>query len=115
MISLTVRLQVRPGHREPFLAAITDNADRTFTEPGCLAFDVSQALDDDHAFVFYELYADEAAVNAHRESPHFADWRRAADKHVVPGSQINLLASRLLSLPDERARDADVIVTEATR
>ena len=98
MISLTVSLQVRPGHRDPFLAAITRNAHQTFTdEPGCLAFDVAQSLVDDHHFTFYELYVDEHAVDAHRASPHFADWRRAADEHVVPGSQRNLLARRLLS------------------
>ncbi|WP_198940370.1 hypothetical protein [Micromonospora sp. CB01531] len=37
----------------------------------------------------------EAAVEAHRAAPHFADWRAAADQHVVPGSQVNLLATRL--------------------
>ncbi|GAA1598952.1 hypothetical protein GCM10009789_61220 [Kribbella sancticallisti] len=96
MITLTVSLQVIPGHLEPFVEAIRTNAERSFTdEPGCLFFDVSQDLADDHHFVLRESYADEAAVDAHREAPHFKVWRAAVAEHVVPGSQVNTLASRL--------------------
>jgi quinol monooxygenase YgiN len=96
MIALTVSLQVVPGHLEPFVAATSENAERSFDdEPGCLSFDVSQDLSDDHHFTLYELYADEAAVEAHRAAPHFMAWRTAVAQHVVPGSQVNTLA-RLL-------------------
>lgn len=93
MISLTVVLEVREGHLDQFLTAITANADRSFhDEPGCLRFDVSQSADDPHKFVFYELYADMDALGEHRRAPHFALWREAADLHVVPGSQINTVS-----------------------
>ncbi len=97
MIALVVSLQVLPGRLEDFTAAIGRNAERSFTdEPGCLYFDVVQDVADDHHFLFYELYADEAAVQAHRTAPHFASWRRAADECVVPGSQVNTLATQRL-------------------
>ncbi|MET9224440.1 putative quinol monooxygenase [Lentzea sp. NPDC003310] len=97
MIALTVSLRVRPGHREPFLAAIARQAERTFTdEPGCVQFDVAVDGSDDHHFVFYELYTDQAALDAHRTTPHFTAWREAAGEHVVPGSQTNTTAERLL-------------------
>ena len=93
MIALVVSLQVVPGRLEEFTAAIRENAERSFAdEPGCLYFDVCQDTADDHHFVFYELYADEDAVAAHRAAPHFAQWRAAADRCVVPGSQVNTLA-----------------------
>ena len=102
MISLTVDLRVRPGHLEPFLAAITTNAQHSYhDEAGCLLFDVSQDTKDDHHFMFYEVYLDEAAVEDHRAAPHFAQWRAAADAHVVPGSQANVLSHRLLHLSAE--------------
>ena len=107
MISLTVNLKVRPGHLEPFLAAITENAERSHSdEPGCLYFDVSQSTEDDHHFVFYELYRDDAALAAHRQAPHFAAWRAAADQHVEPGSQVNVIARRLMhhATDEEAAR-----------
>jgi quinol monooxygenase YgiN len=93
VIALSVSLQVAPGRLEDFLAAIEENAERTFNdEPGCLYFDVNQDTADDHHFLFYELYVDEEAVAAHRAAPHFARWRAAADRCVVPGSQVNILA-----------------------
>src|SRR5262245_37247417 len=89
-----VSLAVRPERLDEFLIAIATNAERTFTdEPGCLQFDVTQDLADPHRFGFYEIYVDEDAVAAHRATPHFADWRRAADRCVVPGSQVNTLAA----------------------
>ena len=97
MLALVVSLQVKPGHREAFLAAITEQAERSFTdEPGCRYFDVAVDTADDHHFTFYELYADQAALDAHRAAPHFAVWRKAAGEHVVPGSQVNTIAERLV-------------------
>ena len=104
MLALVVSLQVKPGHRDAFLAAITEQAKRSFTnEPGCRYFDVTVDTTDDHRFVFYELYADHAALDAHRAAPHFAVWRRAAAEHVVPGSQVNTLTEQLLHHSAEKS------------
>jgi quinol monooxygenase YgiN len=97
VLALVVSLQVKPGHRGAFLAAITQNAKASFTdEPGCHYFDVTVDTADDHHFVFYELYTDAAALDAHRAAPHFAAWRAAAAEHVVPGSQVNTVTELLL-------------------
>jgi len=98
MISLVVRLDVIPERREEFLAAITANATSTFAdEPGCLRFDVCRSQADPNHFVFYEIYRDEAALAAHREAPHFATWREAVARTVVPGSQVNTLTELVLA------------------
>ena len=100
MIALVVSLDVVPGRLDEFTKAIATNAERSSTdEPGCLYFDVVQDLADDHHFLFYELYADEDAVAAHRAAPHFAQWRAAADRCVVPGSQVNTLATQRFHHP----------------
>jgi (4S)-4-hydroxy-5-phosphonooxypentane-2,3-dione isomerase len=36
-----------------------------------LRFDVIQDRDDMNRFYFYEVYRDEAALEAHRQTPHF--------------------------------------------
>lgn len=96
MIALVVSLHVVPAHLDDFLAAIGENAERSFTdEPGCLRFDVVQDTTDPHHFHFYELYADEDALAAHRAAPHFKQWRSAANRFVVPGSQVNTIAELL--------------------
>lgn len=96
MIALIVTLEVYPERLAQFLAAIEENAARTFNdEAGCKYFDVTRDLKNPHRFVFYELYEDEAAIDAHRAAPHFARWREAADVCVVKGSQVNTLCSQL--------------------
>lgn len=61
---------------------------------------------DSHHFVFYELYHDEAALDAHRAAPRFAIWFATANRHVVPGSwggQVNVMAHPLQHHSKERA------------
>ena len=88
MFSLMVQLEVRPELREEFLAGIAANAEASVRdEPGCLRFDVSSVAADPNRFFLYELYADAAAFEAHKASPHFAQWRTVAEQVVV--AQVN--------------------------
>ncbi len=96
MIALIVRLDVQPERLDQFLAAIKENSERTFNdEAGCRYFDVTQDTSNPTQFVFYELYDDETAIEAHRKAPHFAKWREAANVCVVPGSQVNTFCRQL--------------------
>lgn len=96
MIALIVKLEVHPERLDQFLAAIEENATRTFQdEPGCRYFDVTRDTTRPTHFMFYELYDDEAAIEAHRKAPHFAKWREAADVCVVKGSQVNTFCHQL--------------------
>lgn len=96
MIALVVSLKVHENHLDDFLAAIEQNAERSFNdEPGCSYFDVTQGVDDPLHFVFYELYEEDTALEAHRAAPHFAKWREAVDKYVVTGSQVNTTTNQL--------------------
>jgi autoinducer 2-degrading protein len=90
MFSLVVQMQVRPDRREEFLAGMAANAEASVRdEPGCLRFDVSAVAADANRFFLYELYTDAAAFEAHKASPHFAQWREIAERVLVPGSQVN--------------------------
>ncbi|WP_404384026.1 antibiotic biosynthesis monooxygenase [Knoellia locipacati] len=98
MISLVVRLDVLPDRLVEFTEAITRNAAATFgDEPGCLRFDVCRSQSDPHHFVFYEIYRDEAALDAHRAAAHFAQWREAVARTVVPGSQVNTVTELVIA------------------
>ena len=88
MFSLLVQMQVRPGRRDEFLAAIAVNAAASVRdEPGCLRFDVCGVESDENRFLLYELYADAAAFAAHKAAPHFAEWRAVATR--VLADQVN--------------------------
>lgn len=45
----------------------------------------------------YEVFADEAALAAHRLTPHFLAWQEEKAGLVVPGSQVNRLGPLLVS------------------
>jgi len=100
MFSLMVEVEVRPEDRDEFLAAMTTNAAASVRdEPGCHRFDVTAVEGDDRRFVLYELYDDAAAFEAHKRAPHFAAWRRVADRVLV--SQLNTHGTVVAGNSDE--------------
>jgi autoinducer 2-degrading protein len=79
MFALVVSLKVKPDLRDKFLAAAEDDSTCSVRdEPGCLRFDVLQDNADPDHFFFYEIYQNEAAVDAHRQATHYARWSAAA-------------------------------------
>ena len=77
MFVVCVHVHVKPEHREAFVNASLENARNTLEEPGNLRFDVLQQADDPNRFLLYEVYRDEAAMKAHKETPHYARWAEA--------------------------------------
>ncbi len=72
MLALIVEFRIKAAHVDAFDAAIRHNAQRSLDdEPGCRQFDVCRDPDDAALFFLYELYDDEAAIQAHLQSPHF--------------------------------------------
>ncbi|MGW0895260.1 putative quinol monooxygenase [Saccharopolyspora sp. NPDC002578] len=97
MLVLVASLQVKPGRRDDFLTAIKADAQASVAdEPGCVSFDVVVDTEDDHHFVLYEVYLDQAALEAHRASPHFAAWTEAAAEVLVPDGRKVTITERLL-------------------
>ncbi len=87
MLIVHVTVQVVPERVEEFLAASRANATASLTEPGVLRFDVVQDLADPAHVVLVEVYVDDAAAAAHKETAHYATWRdTVADMMAVPRS-----------------------------
>ena len=79
MLAMWVKVRVKPGERERFLKAIeVDALGSEKDEPNCYRFNVLQDAKDANVYYFYEVYKDEAALDAHRAAPHYAVWREAA-------------------------------------
>ena len=80
MIAIWVKVKVKGERRGDFLKAIeVDALGSERDEPGCARFNVLQDAKDPNTYYFYEVYKDEAALEAHRAAPHYAVWRAAAD------------------------------------
>jgi autoinducer 2-degrading protein len=87
---ILVEVDVKPERLNDFLELIKYDAEHSEgDEPGCLRFDVLQDTEDPHKFFYYEVYRDEAARMAHRETPHFKHYAEAsADMLTVTGRHI---------------------------
>jgi (4S)-4-hydroxy-5-phosphonooxypentane-2,3-dione isomerase len=84
MLVVLVQVTVKSEMLAEFERAILINAESARTrEPGCVRFDVSQREDDPTQWLFYEVYKDGAAFEAHRASPHFAAYQQVAERVLL--------------------------------
>jgi quinol monooxygenase YgiN len=72
MVSFTVRMSFRPDDREEIATILRELSSSSRTEPGCLSYIPHRVESDPDTIVIYEQYRDQAALDAHRASPHFA-------------------------------------------
>ena len=79
MLIVHVEVHVKSEAVAAFEAATLENARASLNEPGVLRFDVVRQLDDPTRFVLVEVYRDEAAPLAHKQTPHYAAWRDAVE------------------------------------
>ena len=76
MFAIFVTINVKPEHVDAFIeASVGDAQGSTRDEPGCFRFDMHQDPEIRSRFYLYEVYRDEAAFQAHLETPHFLEWR----------------------------------------
>lgn len=82
-MSIIVEYEIQDGREDEFAALIKDHARRTlFEEDGCLRFEVLKPVDEDGApvpnrLMVSELYADQTAVDMHKNNPRLATVRAA--------------------------------------
>src|SRR5689334_607438 len=78
-----VDLDIVPAERDNFIAAIKENGAATAKEPGCRRFDILNLASDPNHFFLYEVYDNEAALKAHRETEHFKKYQATTGKMVA--------------------------------
>lgn len=74
MITVLAKLKVQDGKDEAFEAAAREMVAAVGREEAgrTLMYTLHRVSDDPTTFVFYEQYADEDALAAHRSTPHMA-------------------------------------------
>lgn len=89
MLVVHVDVHVVPEQVEDFLTATQANAAASLGEPGVLRFDVVQDQADPAHVVLVEVYRDQAAAGAHKETAHYATWRdTVAPMMATPRSSV---------------------------
>jgi quinol monooxygenase YgiN len=73
MVCLAVTFVIQPGREAEAIELFNKLTVATRTEPGCLMYVAHRSLTEPRRFFLYEQYTDQAALDAHRAAPHFAE------------------------------------------
>ena len=77
MLVVHVHVHVHPDDVAAFLDETRRNAAASRGEPGVRRFDVLQDEGDPAHVVLTEVYVDQAAADAHKQTAHYARWQDA--------------------------------------
>ena len=81
---IIAEFEVKPEARDRFLELVIIDASQSVAkEPGCRQFDVTVDRERPNRVVLYEVYDDEAAFDAHRETPHLKTFREQIEGLTV--------------------------------
>ena len=75
LLIVHVDIAVVPERLDAFLAATEENAVASRDEPGVVRFDALSDRADASHVILVEIYRDEAAAAAHKETAHYQRWR----------------------------------------
>jgi len=76
MVVLAVTWMARQGRESEVTSIFAKLTEESRKEPGCLMYVVHRHKTDPRRFFVYEQYKDDAALEAHRASPHFLQYAR---------------------------------------
>lgn len=77
---VVVFLEAERGREDDLRTALVAYAQTCLErEPGCHRYDIGLDPVEGTAFLLYQIYDDEAAYLAHRELPHYAEFRSLTD------------------------------------
>lgn len=78
MLAITLRSQ--DGSADTFCRVLADITPQSRAEPGNVRFEVARSVQDANTFLVVESYVDEAAYQAHLETPAF----RRVERELFP-------------------------------
>lgn len=79
MLIVHVFVKVKAEHVGPFVLATEANARASLEEPGILRFDLLREEGDEQSFLLVEVYRDQDAPAAHKQTAHYATWRETVE------------------------------------
>jgi (4S)-4-hydroxy-5-phosphonooxypentane-2,3-dione isomerase len=76
MVVLAVTWMAKQGRENDVASVFGKLTEESRKEPGCGMYIVHRHKTDPRRFFIYEQYKDDAALEAHRSSPHFLQYAR---------------------------------------
>ena len=95
MFGLVVRFDLKGGSGQDFdkLTEETVTGIRA-TEPGTLVYACHEVEDDPDARVFYELYQDRSAFDAHEQQPHVRRFHAEREQYMAAAPRVEFMRLR---------------------
>ena len=98
VLTVIAKLRAAKGKGDALAALLTEQAAVVRAqEPGCLVYRPHRSSKDPELFVFYEMYADEAALEAHRTAPHLAAFRKRREQEGLTEGAVEVDILRSLT------------------
>ena len=88
MLIVAGTIHTEQGGREPFLSAVQAMVSATLDEAGCQEYAFTPDPNDDNRVMLYELWDDQAALDAHFASEHMAAWQETRKGLALTGASI---------------------------
>jgi quinol monooxygenase YgiN len=76
MVVLAVTWVAKVGREAEVAEVLAKLTEEARKEPGCVMFQVHRHRTEPRRFFIYEQYKDDAALEAHRNTPHFLQYAR---------------------------------------
>jgi quinol monooxygenase YgiN len=78
MVVLAVTWMAKAGRESEVAEMFVKLTEESRKEPGCMTYQVHRHKTEPRRFFIYEQYKDDAALEAHRASPHFLQYAKKA-------------------------------------
>ncbi len=81
VFTVVARIRAAKGKGDALAALLAEQAAVVRkAEPGCLVYRFHRSTKDPELIMVYEMYADEAAFELHRDAPHLAAFRQRREQ-----------------------------------
>ena len=91
--------RAKEGEEDRLAAVVEEMLEPSRAEPGTVFYQAQRSIDDPRLFFLYEQYVDEAAYEAHMDSPHFT---RLVKEYAIPELLEDRQRSFYTTFVDER-------------
>lgn len=90
MIIITGRAKIAPANRAAFIATAETQVTNSRREAGCVSYGFFEDAMEPGAFLFYEEWADQAAVDFHFSQDYCADFMARVAELTSTPPEINI-------------------------
>jgi quinol monooxygenase YgiN len=90
-ITVVAKLKAKQGSEQQLEEAFRTMISKVRAEQGTQAYILHRSVKDPTVFVFYEVYQDQAALDAHGKTPHMAELGKSIGGLLDGRPQIDVL------------------------